>query len=138
MSVLQLLKKAFVSCCVLFSVIITVYSLLVISIYGGLGMNPISVFLLLPFSYIVILANYIVKYTNIKKRAKIFIHFLMFTAAIVLFIYLPHGSAFSPTNSMILFVLYCILYAIGLIIYFSISTAKLRKSEKKSEYKNVY
>ena len=62
----------------------------------------------------------------------------MFTAAIVLFIYLPHGSAFSPTNSMILFVLYCILYAIGLIIYFSISTAKLRKSEKKSEYKNVY
>lgn len=138
MSISQLIKKAFISCSILFTVIIVVYSLLVIAIYGGLGMNPVSVFLLLPFSYVITLANYIVKYTNLGKGVKVFIHFLMFTTATGLFVYLPHGGAFSPKNSLILFVLYCVLYAICLTVYFAVSSAKLRKSEKKSEYKNVY
>ena len=138
MRILELMKKAFVSSCIFFTIIIVIYSLIVIAFFNGMGMNPTSVFLLFPFSYVITLANYIFKYTNLSKGTKIVLHFLMYTASTVIFVYIPHGSAFSPKNSMILFVIYCIFYIIGLLIYSLVKSAKLRKSEKKTEYKSVY
>ena len=138
MRISELMKKAFLSSCLLFSSVIVVFSLSVLLFSGGSGMNPQSVFLLFPFSYLITLANYILKYANLAKGSKIAIHFLIYTVSTIAFIYAPHGSAFSPQSVMILFALYVIVYIASVAIYFGIKSSKLRKTEKKTEYKNVY
>lgn len=138
MTIKSILVKAARSSCVVFSVIITVYSLLVLAFFDGVGMNPVSVFLFYPFSFFVTLAACIVKYTHFNGATKLLIHFLIFTLSVVLFIFLPYGSVFSPQNTFILFVIYCVIYAIIGGIFAAFKASQKRRNEKNTEYKNVY
>ena len=133
-----LLVRALRSACHFFSAIILLYSLLVICIYGGLGMNPVSVFLMVPLAFVISFANNVVRHTNLRSGTKLTVHFVLVTLALVLFVYLPHGSGVSSGSAMIVFALYVVLYAICTGFYVTITANKKRKIEKKSEYKNVF
>lgn len=138
MTLSTLFKRALLSACYVFSAIILLYSLLVICIYGGLGMNPVSVFLMFPLALVISFANNVVKHTNLSGVIKLFVHFTLVTLALVLFIYLPHGSGVSSGSAMIVFSLYVVLYAVCVGFYMAATAKKKRKDEKKSEYKNVF
>ena len=134
MKILSLIKKS----CVWFSAFTVLYSLIVIAFSKGGGMNPISVFLLFPFSLFVVLADFVVKCTEWKKGVKASAHFCLLTTALVLFIFLPHGKMFSAQSTLVLLAIYCFIYAVGAIITSLVKSANLRKKEKSAEYKNVY
>ena len=138
MRISELMKKTFCSSCILFAFITVLFSLTVILFGEGMGMNPTSVFLLFPFSCFVTLANYIFKYGNFANCGKVVIHFLIYTTSIIVFIGIPHGKGFSPKSLLILFFVYLVIYIVSLAVYLGTKASKLRKSEKKSEYKNVY
>lgn len=133
-----ILKKSASWSCVVYSFIVAFYSFLVLVLFDGIGMNPISVFLLYPFSFTVSLASCISRYSAMKAVAKAVTHFVLFTLALVLFVFLPYGGVFSSQNALILFVAYCVFYLVVAAVSSSIKTARRRKNEKKSEYKNVY
>ena len=138
MTLSRILKKTAVSSCFVYAAIIVIYSLLVLAFFDGVGMNPVSVFWLYPFSFVASLATCIVKYTNLSKFAKNFWHFVLFTLAVVLFIFLPYGKIFSPKVALVLFLGYCIAYLLVSVIVSISKSTKKRKSESKEEYKNVY
>ena len=134
MKISVLIKKA----CVVFSILIVLYSLSVIAFSNGSGMNPISVFSLFPFSFSIVLADSVLKYTKWKTGLKIICHFFIFTIALTFFVFLPHGKAFSPKSIMVLFAVYCFLYIAGVLAISLTKSANIRKKEKNAEYKNVY
>lgn len=133
-----MLKKSFVSACYIFSAIIILYSLLVICLYDGMGMNPVSVCLIYPFCFLVALANNILKHAKINIGFKLATHFSLVTLSLILFVYLPSDSHLSGGTIMVAFALYAILYAVGIGIYLALSSKSKRKADKKSEYKNVF
>lgn len=138
MTVSQILKKTAVYSCVVYAAIIVLYSLLVLAFFDGIGMNPVSVFWLYPFAFVASFATCIVKYTNLKNSTKAFLHFVLFTLAVVLFVFLPYGKIFSPKVALVLFVAYCIVYALISGVVSVVKSKKKRNSDKKEEYKNVY
>lgn len=101
-------------------------------------MNPVSVFLLFPLALVIAFANNVVRHTTLRGGMKLTVHFTLVTLALILFIYLPHGSGVSSGSAMIVFALYVVLYAICAGIYMAIMANKKRKTEKSSEYKNVF
>lgn len=101
-------------------------------------MNPVSVFLMFPLAFVISFANNVVRHTNLRSGTKLTVHFVLVTLALVLFVYLPHGSGVSSGSAMIVFALYVVLYAICTGFYVTITANKKRKIEKKSEYKNVF
>lgn len=132
------IKNILTSSCVLFSIIVIIYSLILMIFGGGLGLDPFSVFLLFPFSGTVIFANNILKYRNLNNLIKSFMHFLLVTCATIIFIYIPHSASVSPKSAMILFLCYSVLYFLWFFIYKKIIKRKSKKNEKDSEYRNVY
>ena len=138
MSFLSILKKAVKLTCISFTGIILLYSLLVLGFFNGLGMNPTAVFLFFPCVYVISVANLIVKHTKMSGSGKLFIHFLLFTLSIILFIFIPFGGVFSVKSMLLLFVIYLILYIIGAVIYISVCGAKKKKVQSKDDYQSVY
>ena len=129
-----LLKK---TCC-LFSIITLIYSLILISFFNGLGMNPVSVFLFFPFSLFITIGNQVLKNETRGGVFKISIHFILYTAAVIFFVYLPHARGVSAKNSFILFVIYVVFYILAMLVYTMMKSSKTRKKEENDEYKNVY
>jgi len=134
----SLIKRATINSCFIFSSIVVAYALLVTAFFNGVGMNPTSVILLYPFSFATALAFGLAKHTKLKTGAKLGLHFLIFTLAVILFVYLPHGGMVSSKSALLLFVIYCIIYAIVACTVLSINGKKKRVIEKNTEYKNVY
>ena len=134
MNFTALLKKS----CYIFGIIIILYSLLVICFGGGMGMNPVSVALIYPFSFVISFANGVVKHTNLNTGFKLVSHFSLVTLSLILFVYLPSNSNFSGGTKMVAFVLYVILYMVIASIYLAFASRKKKKANKNSEYKNVF
>lgn len=134
----SILKKALVSACYAFSVIILAYALIGICFVDGMGLEPRSVFLLYPLSFGFALANSILKCTTLKSGLKLISHFAIITLSLILFVYVPRSRLISAGTGMIIFALYVLIYVIFAAIYSFVISKKQKIKDKNEDYKKVY
>lgn len=134
----SIFKKAILMACYAFSVIILLYSLIVITFMEGMGLEPWSVFLFFPLSFGFSLANGIVRCVSLKNGLKITSHFIIVTLSLVLFVYIPRCKTLSAGTAMIIFALYLLAYAVFATVYLLRCSKKRKAIDRNTEYKKVY
>jgi hypothetical protein len=138
---ITIIKKSLISACYSFTALTVLYSLLMICIYDtseGINMSAITVFNFFPLSFFISIANSCLKSKKLSGVSKLFIHFVIVTLSIILFIFIPHGGGISSGSAMLLFTAYVFIYFVAVLIYNLLRKRKKALNDKKTEYKKVY
>ena len=133
---ISILKKSFVRACCAYSILSIFYLVIMLDLYlTSANPYPLTLIRLFPFCFFIAFANRLV--LDIKKKGswKLPVHFAILSLDLILFIWLPFKSALSPSSSLILFVIYLILYTVAALI---VRGSVAKKKETTSEYTTVY
>ena len=101
-------------------------------------MSAVTVFLFFPLGLMISIANAVLRYSKFNVWIKVLLHFLIFTAGMILCIYLPHGKMLSPGVTLVVLAIYFLIYVITAIIYWLVYSKLKQNKQKSSEYKKVY
>lgn len=132
---LQILKKSFYRASIGYTVASIFYLVIMLDLYlTSANPYPLTLLRLFPFCFLIAFANALV--TDIKKKGawKLPVHFAILTLDIILFIWAPSKDTLSSGTTLILFVLYLVLYAVGALTVRHIT----KKKQTNTEYQSVY
>lgn len=114
------LKKLFTVACVYYAIFSLAFLLINVILAGGADGKVISVLnvlMLFPFAFSLSGAAFLrnsAKMSNVTKRL---LHYLIFAAATMLFLWLPSNRNYSVTNGILVFVLFTLIYWLVYLIY---------------------
>lgn len=138
-----MLKKVLTSACVLFTVMVTVYSLLILLIYSAdpessMALSALRIFLFFPFALAVCAANRLFDLDKMDIWLKTALHFIATVLAFYLCLILPIGADMTPTAMLVGIFLFCVVYAI-VFAALALTRAKARREvNKQQDYTPVY
>jgi hypothetical protein len=108
------LKKTFTAACIYYAVISLALLLLQAIANGGFhstAVGTLNFLLIFPFSLSISVAQAIHLHASFSAAARRLLHYLIFTLAFFLFLWLPSLNADSkPMNSLIVLLLFSVLY----------------------------
>ena len=133
---ISILKKSFCRACCAYSILSIFYLIIMLDLYLTIANPyPLTLLRLFPFCFFVAFANRLV--LDIKKKGawKLPVHFSILTLDLILFVWLPFKNTLSPSSSLILFLIYIVLYAITTLL---VRGSIAKKKETTSEYTTVY
>lgn len=138
-----MLKKAFTSACVMFTAMVTVYSLLILLIYSSdpessLALSALRIFLFFPFALALSLANRLFDLEKMDTWLKTVLHFIITMLAAYLCLVLPIGADLAPTGMMVGMFLFTVLYAVVFAVFAVIRAKAAREQNAKQEYTPIY
>ena len=138
-----MLKNICNAACRLFTVMVVVYSLLILLIYSAdpessMALSALRIFLFFPFSVAVCAANRIFDIRGMDSWLKTSLHFISTMLATYLCLILPIGSDLTPTAMLVGMFLFCVIYAIAFAAM-SVLRAKVNRARNdEQEYSPVY
>ncbi len=133
---IQILKKSFCRACCAYTVLSIFYLVIMLDLYlTSANPYPLTLLRLFPFCFFIAFANVLVSTLKKKSTWKIPVHFLILTLDLILFVWLPAKEELSSASTLILFLVYLLLYAIGALI---VRHIVVRRKETNSDYKTVY
>ena len=141
MLISKILKKTAISSCVGFTLLVALYSFIMVLIYNaseGIYMSPATVLLLYPFSFFFSFANNVARETKIKLSLKLLIHFLLVISGFGFFILLPQSNTIKPSAITVVFFFAIFLYIVCAAVFLAIRSNIKRKNEQNKEYTSVY
>ena len=118
MKTLSILKKLFTGACVYFSIF--TLALLLINLFlkgtAEIAIGVLNILLLFPFA-LSLSAGALIRGSRLSGALSNFLHYLIFTAAFLLFLWLPSNMTKNLTNGLLIFVLitlgYWLVFLIG-------------------------
>ena len=124
----------------------TVTTFLISSIYWVLntgnitsGFNLVALLLVFPFSCLFSAANWIYRHTDMQKWVRVFIHYTLTVGGAFIFLFLPNKAPTQKASaSLLLFLVFTVLYAIIMGIVLGISARIHRVKREASQYRSVY
>ncbi|MBO4979472.1 MAG: hypothetical protein J6D16_03600 [Clostridia bacterium] len=133
---IKILKKSFIHASCAYSILSIFYLIIMMDLYRtSANPYPLTLLRFFPLCFFIALANALVTEIKTKGAWKLPVHFTILSLALILFVWLPFKDALSPSSSLILALIYIILYAIGALI---VSRSVTKKKETTSEYRSVY
>lgn len=138
-----MLKKTFYSACALFTVMVTVYSLIILLLYSAdpersMALSALRIFLFFPFALSLCAANRIFDLKKTDSWLKTALHFISYMLATYLFLVLPLGTNLSPTAVLVGMFFFMIIYA-AVFTAIALTRAKRARAENaEKEYTPVY
>ena len=133
---ISILKKSFCRACCAYTILSVFYLIIMLDLYKtSANPYPLTLLRLFPFCFLIALATTIV--IDIKKKGpwKLATQFSILTLDLIFFVWLPFKHTLSPSSSLILALIYIVLYAVIAAI---VSHFLIKKQETTSEYKSVY
>ena len=140
----EFIKKALVRTCVYFTVVVSVFSLVLLFMYSSgdtaLALEPLRVILFVPFSLCFATANVLFKTESISKATRWFLHALLTICGAFFFLLLP--AKMTGSQNLVGFVLIAIAYLI-FVVFFTLFKKRVKESaaedrilrEKSKQYK---
>ena len=134
-------KRIFTHGCVLFTVLsVSVYA--ISAAFSGklTGWIPKldTIFMLLIMSFAVCAANLLLSNEKIAPALRVPIHFAVLGVAYYLLFVVWNGLASSGSMTFIALLVYAVIYAFAIGIYFIIKSAKKKKASDKTEYTSMF
>lgn len=133
---IHILKKSFFRACCGYTVLSIFYLIIMLDLYlTSANPYPLTLLRMFAFCFLISFANSLVIDIKQKGAWKLPVHFLILTLDVILFLWLPAKDTLSSASTLILLLLYVVLYAVIALIVRHILT---KRKEKTSEYKSVY
>lgn len=138
-----MLKKIFATACTLFTVTVTLYSLLILLIYSAdpessLAISAVRVFLFFPFAFVLSAANRLFDIKAMDKWLQTVLHFIIYMLDVYLCLILPMGVRMTPTFMLVGLSLFFVLYAATFAVLALIRAKTARAENAEKEYTPVY
>lgn len=136
---LNIFKKSLKHTCYSYTVLVLLYLFIMLGMFRtSANPYPLTLIMMFPFCFFFALANSLITETSMRGTAKLLVHFLIVTADLVFLLWLPFRGPMSDSTSLVLFVLYLVVYTVGTLIVTRILSTRKKKTESKIEYKRVY
>ena len=133
---IQILKKSCFRACYIYTCLSILYLFITLGLFQtNANPYPLAVIRLFPFSFFLTFAHTLVMDIKEKGTWKLPTHFLIVTLDLIFFVWLPHKNTLSNRSTLILFIIYLVLYGLGALIIRLFGT---KRTPKNSEYKSVY
>lgn len=138
-----MLKKIFSSACVLFTAMVTCYSLIILLIYSAdpestMALSALRIFLFFPFALTICAANRIFDLQKIDSWLRTALHFISCMLGSYLFLILPLGADVSSAVMLVGMFIFLVIYA-AVFASIALTRAKSKKEENaQKEYTPVY
>ena len=138
-----MLKKVLNSACIYFTVMVAIYSLLILLIYSAdpessMALSALRVFLFLPFALILSLANRLFDIKGMDTWLKSVLHFIITMLATYLCLILPIGGDLTPTAMLVGMFLFFVLYAGIFAVFAAVRAKSAREDNARQDYTPVY
>lgn len=106
---------------------------------GETVIYPLSFFLLFPFSVCFAGANQLLRAKTVSAGMRFLGHFVLLTAGVLLFVFLPAGVLTSGRSALVLICVYLLLYFLTMLIIAAVrTTLNRRKAESTATYSSQY
>ena len=115
----SVLKGLFTTACIYYAIFSLVLLLISVILTGGTDgkvIGVLNVLMLFPFSFSLSGAELLRKKEDLSGVARRLLHYLIFTAAFLLFLWLPSNTTKSLTNGLLMIVLFSLVYWIICLI----------------------
>lgn len=138
-----MLKKTFTTACVIFTVLVALYSLINLALYGSdsdsyLALSSLRVFLFFPFSLAVSFANSLFEVRSLDGWLKVALHFIITMAAAFLCLVLPISADTTPSAMLMGMFLFLLLYVLVAAVLGILRSRRKREENAKQDYAPVY
>lgn len=120
MKPLAVLKKLFTVACVyyaIFSLALLLINVILVGSTDGMVIGVLNVLLLFPFALSLSGAEFLRKSEKLSGVARILLHYLIFAAALLLFLWLPSNMTKSLSNGIMILLLFTLAYWLVYLIY---------------------
>ena len=120
MKPLAVLKKLFTVACVyyaIFSLALLLINVILVGSTDGMVIGVLNVLLLFPFALSLSGAEFLRKSEKLSSVARILLHYLIFAAALLLFLWLPSNMTKSLSNGIMILLLFTLAYWLVYLIY---------------------
>ena len=114
------LKKLFTVACVyyaIFSLALLLINAILAGGTDGMLIGVLNVLMLFPFSFSLSGADFLKGNDKMSGASKRLLHYLIFAAAFLLFLWLPSNMAKNLTNGIFMFALFSLVYWLVYLIY---------------------
>lgn len=138
-----MLKRIFTSACVLFTAMVTCYSLIILLLYSAdpessLALSAARIFLFFPFALAFSAANQILSVEKMDKWLRTVLHFIVTATASYLCLLLPMGGDVTPTVMLVGMFLFLVIYAAVFAVLALIRAKAAKAANAEKEYTPVY
>jgi hypothetical protein len=138
-----MLKRIFTSACVLFTAMVTCYSLIILLLYSAdpessLALSAARIFLFFPFALAFSAANRILSVEKMDKWLRTVLHFIVTATASYLCLLLPMGGDVTPTVMLVGMFLFLVIYAAVFAVLALIRAKAAKAANAEKEYTPVY
>ena len=135
------LKKISLAACVYYTAavfaILFIYWLINADLSRGL--HPVSLILILPFSFCFAAANTLFAHAFRSTATKVMVHYMLTIGGIWLFLFLPNmREGQSASGAFILFLVFTVVYVLIMAAVLSFRSRMKRITRDESEYVSVY
>ena len=138
---MDFIKKTLFRATVIFTVIVSVFSLVIMLIYSGneegANLSALRVFLILPFSLLLGAAETVRRDTKLSAPLKLLIHALLTVPSAYLLLVLPADSDSGAKSSdrFMHFIFTALIYAVAVLAVFLIGKAVRKTVEEDRKYR---
>ena len=108
-----IIKKLLTGACVYYSVFSLILLTVSVLFKGGIenvGIGVLNVLLLFPFAFALSGAEFVRKNTKISGAARLLLHYLILSAAFLLFLWLPSNMTKNLGNGLMMLLIVTVLY----------------------------
>ncbi len=138
-----MLKKALTQACVAFTLLVSLYSLIILLAYSAdpdssLAVSATRIVLCLPFSLTLGFANRLFDSKSLDTWLKTVLHFIAVMLAAYLCLLLPLGADLTPSTALVGIFLFALLYA---LIFGAVALSRGKRAQaanREKDYTPVY
>lgn len=135
------LKRVAVGTCVYYTAVTFLILFLYFALNADLsaGVHPVALITILPFAFLFSVANTLYRHTTWPLWARLLVHYFLTVVGAFVCLYLPNKDPGQHTgNSMLLFVIFTVIYFIIMGIILAVAARIKRVKRDEAKYHSVY